>query len=133
HGLITYSSEYVNNRQEDVKDFLRDIEFGAVPSFIFTRAQTKEYVNAYGIRYYNTHYPDWESFAAEQYKQYNEALGDVQDQFIVNHRTLADNVKETAYANGNRVIVNYNLEPYRDGTIEVPAQNFIVVRGGASR
>jgi hypothetical protein len=133
HGLITYSSEYANNREEDVKDFLRDIEYGAVPSFIFTRAETKEYVNAYGIRYYNTHFPDWESFASEQYKQYNDALGDVQDQFIISHRTLADNVKETTYANGKRVIVNYNLEPYREGNIDVPAQNFIVIRGGASR
>ncbi|NOU96826.1 hypothetical protein GC093_26920 [Paenibacillus sp. LMG 31456] len=133
HGLITYSSEYVNNRQEDVKDFLRDIEYGAVPSFIFTRAETKEYVNAYGIRYYNTYFPSWESFAAEQYKQYNEALGDVQNQFISSHKTLANNVKETTYANGKRVVVNYNLEPYRDGGLDVPALSYILIQGGGAK
>ncbi|MFD0676291.1 MULTISPECIES: DUF5696 domain-containing protein [unclassified Paenibacillus] len=133
HGLITYSSEYANNRQEDVKDFLRDIEYGAVPSFIFTRAETKDYVNAYGIRYYNTYFPNWVSFAAEQYKQYNDALGDVQSQFISNHKTLADNVKETTYANGKRIVVNYNLEPYRDEGLDVPAQSFIVIQGGAAK
>ncbi|UUZ85150.1 DUF5696 domain-containing protein [Paenibacillus sp. P26] len=133
HGLVSYASEYANNRQEDVNDFLRDIEYGAVPSFIFTRADTKEYVNAYGIRYYNTQFTNWETFAAEQYKRYNEALGDVQGQFITGHRTLADNVKETEYGNGKRIIVNYRLEPYRSGDLVVPAQNFVVVQGGGKR
>lgn len=133
HGLVTYSSEFANNRQEDVNDFLRDIEYGAIPSFVFTEAETKEYVNAYGIRYYNTHFPDWEEFAAEQYKRYDEALGDVQNQFIANHRTLAPNVKETTYANGKRIIVNYNLTPYRDGELVVPAMDFVAIGGGSSR
>jgi hypothetical protein len=133
HGLVSYSSEFVNNRQEDVHDFLRDIEYGAEPSFIFTREESKKYVNSFGIRYYNTYYPYWETFAVEQYKRYNEALGDVQNQFIADHKTLALGVKETTYENGTRVIVNYNLEPYRSGDLAVPAQNFIVIRGGASR
>ncbi|WP_079909233.1 DUF5696 domain-containing protein [Paenibacillus sp. 32352] len=130
HGLITYSSEYANNRQEDVNDFLRDIEYGAVPSFIFSRAETKEFVNAYGIRYYNTHFTDWEKIAVEQYRQYNDALGDVQNQFIVNHKTLAPNIKETTYSNGKRIIVNYSRDSYQAGSTVVPAQSFAVIRGG---
>lgn len=130
HGLVSYSSEYVNNRQEDVNDFLRDIEYGAAPSFVFTKAETKKYVNSYGLRYYNTYYPDWENFASEQYKRYNEALGDVQDQFITGHQKLAEGVKETTYSNGKRIIVNYNLTEYRNGDLVVPAHNFVVIRGG---
>ncbi|MGO4271692.1 DUF5696 domain-containing protein, partial [Paenibacillus sp. TAF58] len=60
-------------------------------------------------------------------------LGSVQDQFIANHKSLAPNVKETTYENGTRVIVNYNLEAYRSGDLDVPAQNFVVIQGGASR
>ncbi|WP_260115459.1 DUF5696 domain-containing protein [Paenibacillus hexagrammi] len=133
HGLVSYSSEYVNNRQEDVNDFLRDIEYGAVPAFVFTKAETKTYVNSYGLRFYNTYYPDWENFASEQYQRYNEALGDVQDQFITGHKTLAPGVKETTYANGKRIIVNYNLTPYRSGDLVVPEHNFTVVRGGGGQ
>ncbi|MCZ8519520.1 MULTISPECIES: DUF5696 domain-containing protein [Paenibacillus] len=130
HGLISYSSEYVNNRQEDVNDFLRDIEYGAEPSFIFTQAQTKDFVNAYGIRYYNTYFPAWEDAAAEQYKRYNEALGPVQNRFITNHRTLAPGVKETTYAGGRKIVVNYNREPYRTADYSVPAQDFAAIGGG---
>lgn len=133
HGLVSYSSEYVNNRQEDVNDFLRDIEYGAAPSFVFTKAETKKYVNSYGLRFYNTYFPDWENFAAEQYNRYNEALGDVQDQFITGHRTLAEGVKETTYANGKRIIVNYNLTEYRSGDLVVPEHNFVVIRGGGGQ
>ncbi|MDD9269167.1 DUF5696 domain-containing protein [Paenibacillus sp. GCM10023248] len=133
HGLVTYSSEYVNNRQEDVNDFLRDIEYGAAPSFVFTHAETKTYVNSYGLRYYNTYFPDWEKFAADQYKLYNEALGDVQDQFITGHRKLAEGVKETTYANGKKIIVNYNLTEYRSGDLVVPAHNFVAIRGGGGQ
>ncbi|XEC96123.1 DUF5696 domain-containing protein [Paenibacillus tarimensis] len=133
HGLVAYSSNYVNNRQEDVHDFLRDIEYGAVPSFIFTHAETKAFVNSYGLRYYNTYYPDWDSYAAEQYKRYNEALGDVQDQFITGHETLAPDVKQTTYANGKRIIVNYNTRPYTNGDLFVPARDYVVIRGGSDR
>ncbi|MFC0210858.1 DUF5696 domain-containing protein [Paenibacillus chartarius] len=133
HGLVHYSSEYVNNRQEDVHDFLRDIEYGAAPSFVFTRAETETFVNSYGLRYYNTYFPHWEAFAVDQYNRYNEALGDVQNQFITGHKTLAPGVKETTYASGKRIIVNYNLTPYRSGDIAVDPQNFAVVKGGAGR
>jgi hypothetical protein len=133
HGLVSYSSEYVNNRQEDVNDFLRDIEYGAAPSFVFTKAETKKYVNSYGLRFYNTYYPDWENFASEQYKRYNEALGDVQDQFITGHQKLAEGVKETTYSNGKRILVNYNLTEYRNGDLIVPAHNFVVIRGGGGK
>ncbi|MCA0755615.1 hypothetical protein KP806_11170 [Paenibacillus sp. N4] len=127
HGLITYSFNYSNNRDENGNGFLREIEYGAVPSFVFTHADTSDFLSAYGIRFYSTKFSDWASYAAEEYKRFNETLGDVQNQFIAEHRTLAHNVKETVYENGKRIIVNYNTEPYKYGNLEVPAKNFIVL------
>jgi len=60
----------------------------------------------------------------------NEALKDVQDQFIVHHETLADGVKLTKYENGNSIIVNYNAESYSYYNLVVPAQDFVVVKEG---
>src|SRR5699024_55972 len=81
-------------------------------------------------RFYSTYYKDWESIIAEQYQKFNYALKDVQDQFIVNHRELANDVFETTYENGTRIIVNYNLGPYIDGDVRVEAQDFVVIEGG---
>jgi len=133
HGLVSYTFHFANNREENVNDFLREIEYGAAPSYVFTAAETKEFINSYNTVFYSTNFDDWGSRVSQEYARFNEALGDVQDQFIVGHRTLADKVKETVYANGKKVIVNYNTEPYADGDIEVPAQNFIVIPGGAGQ
>ncbi|HZG85875.1 DUF5696 domain-containing protein [Paenibacillus sp.] len=133
HGLVSYTFRYANNREENVNDFLREIEYGAAPSYVFTAAETKEFINSYNTVFYSTNYEDWGSRVTQEYARFNEALGDVQDQFIVGHRTLADKVKETVYANGKKIIVNYNTEPYADGDIQVPAQDFIIIPGGAGQ
>lgn len=130
HGLVTYTSEWGNLRDEYVDEFLRSVEFGAYPAYVFTDAPTERFKQAYSIRYYSMNYRDWLESASEQYSRLNEALRDVQDQFIIGHRKLADGVKETLYENGQRIIVNYNDEPYTDSEIIVPAKDFIVVKGG---
>lgn len=66
----------------------------------------------------------------EQYQRYNEALKDVQDQFIAGHRELASGVMETEYENGKKVVVNYNRKEYSLGQITVPAMDYIVIEGG---
>lgn len=133
HGLITYSSEWANLRDEYNTDFLRSIEFGAYPSYVFTAASSDQFKQAYSIWYYSMNYRDWEASAAEQYQKMNEALGDVQDRFIIGHRTLASGVKETVYEGGKTIIVNYNEEPYKSGSTLVAGKNFIVKTGGGAQ
>ena len=77
-------------------------------------------------------YKDWSEEIAKQYSRFNEALGDVQDQMIVGHRSVAPGVYETTYENGKRIIVNYNESPYHGNGLEVHAQDFAIVTGGRS-
>jgi hypothetical protein len=130
HGLVTYTSEWSNLREQYRNDFLRSIELGAYPAYVFTSSPSGTMKGAYSIFYYSMNYRDWEASAAAEYKRFNEALGDVQSQLIVGHRTLAPNVKETTYEGGKTVIVNYNEKEFNDGTIRVPAQDFIVGKKG---
>lgn len=130
HGLVTYTSDWSNLRDQYQTEFLRSIEYGAYPTFVFTNAPSGDMKGAYGIWYYSMNYRDWEAKAVEEYQRFNQALGDVQSKAIVGHRTLAPNVKETEYEGGKRIIVNYNAAPYSSGGISVPAQDFIVVTGG---
>ncbi|TDG00836.1 DUF5696 domain-containing protein [Paenibacillus piri] len=130
HGLVTYTSEWSNLREQYRNEFLRSIEYGAYPAYVFTSASSGSMKGAYSIWYYSMDYRDWLEKAAEEYKRFNEALGAVQDKFITGHRALAPNVMETAYEGGQTVIVNYNEQDYSDGRVRVPAQDFIVVKGG---
>jgi hypothetical protein len=130
HGLVPYTSQYANDRQQYTNDFLHDLEYGANPSFIFTKGDPTDFKYAQTLHLFSPNFDDWETQAVEEYQKFNEALGDVQDQFIVNHRSLTDKVKETTYANGKKIIVNYGLTPYTDGTITVKPQDYLVIKGG---
>ncbi|MFE5320391.1 DUF5696 domain-containing protein [Paenibacillus sp. NPDC056579] len=133
HGLVTYSSNWANLRNQYKTEMLRSIEYGASPSFIFTNAPSEEMKGAYSVYYYSMNVHDWESTAVEEYQRYNKALGDVQNKFITGHRTIAPNVKEVTYEGGKKVIINYNTTAYSDGKISVPAQDIAVVAGGGSQ
>lgn len=130
HGLVTYTSNWLNLPDEQRVDFLRTIEYGAYPSYVFTGAPSGRLKNAYSIWYYSTNYRDWQETVQREYREINEALRDVQGQFITAHRTLAPGVKETVYGNGTSIMVNYNAEPYASGSIRIPARGYLVRTGG---
>ncbi len=126
HGLVPYASQWSNLRDEYRTGFLRSIEYGAYPSFVFTAAPSDKLKRSYSVWYYSTDYRDWLDTAAQEYARYNEALAEVQDQAIVGHRTVAPGVKETEYEGGRRIWVNYNDADYESGGVRVPAQDFTV-------
>lgn len=129
HGLLTYSPEYVNERQEFGNQLLRDLEFGSAPAFLISKEPTDLLSRAFGISPFSTQFSDWETEAVRHYQIYNEVLGDVQDQFIVDHRQLAPQVFATTYENGKRVIVNHASTPYRNDGITVEARSYTIEGG----
>lgn len=131
HGLLTYSFNYGNMSGNASENFLKGIEYGAVPSYLVTHEQSHRLLEASSMRrFYSTNYDDWESQIISQYQLLNSALADVQDQFIVNHQEIAPNVYETEYENGTRIFVNYNPGVYNDGIMEIGAESFTVIEGG---
>lgn len=132
HGLVPYTSVYANERQEYRKQFLHDLEYGSAPSFVFLYENADQFKYAQGLHFFSPDFRDWETEAVQEYQRMNEALGDVQSEFIVNHRTLAPEVKETTYANGKRIIVNYGTTPYRNGDISVEPMGYKIVKGGTT-
>jgi hypothetical protein len=130
HGLVPYTMNWGNARDEYQKDFLRSIEYGAAPAFGVMQAKTEEMERAYSVWQYSLNFDEWEPSILQEYKRFSEALGDVQDQFITSNRTVAPNVKETVYANGKKIIVNYNDAQVTVAGRQIPGNDFIVVKGG---
>ncbi|MCM3785737.1 DUF5696 domain-containing protein [Neobacillus mesonae] len=132
HGLIPYTSGFENDRQQFSHDFLRDIEFGALPSFIFTASAAEKLTEAHGLQLKSSHYESWAETAALEYSRYNEALSEVQDQFIVGHQELAEGVKATTYENGTMIIVNYTEAPFVYKGHEIAGQSYSLVKEGGA-
>lgn len=130
HGLTPYTLQWGNTRDEYRKDLLRAIEYGALPAFVVMNAKTEEMKRAHSIWQYSLSFEDWHGTITEEYQRFQEALGDVQGEFITGHRTISPNVKETTYAGGKRIIVNYNTSPVSVEGRSIAAQDYIVVEGG---
>ncbi|MFD2114974.1 DUF5696 domain-containing protein [Paenibacillus yanchengensis] len=130
HGIVPYTLPWGNMRDEYRSDFLKGIEYGAIPSFGVMHAPSEAMKDSYSIWQYSLNYDDWEEAIVQEYERFNAALGDVQNEYMINHRTIATNVKETTYSGGKKIIVNYNDRPVTVDTLEIAAQDFIVVEGG---
>ncbi|MEK3890013.1 DUF5696 domain-containing protein [Bacillus sp. FSL K6-3431] len=131
HGLVSYSFEYGNMSGNVKEAFLKGIEYGGSPAFLVTYEESNKLLESRSMRrFYSTYYKDWEAEIASQYQRFNEALADVQDQFITDHRMLANEVFETTYEKGKRIIVNYNDFPYTNEGITIEAEDFVVIEGG---
>lgn len=132
HGLVSYSFDFANLSESYTENFLRGIEYGAVPSFRLTYEKSHKLVNSKSLRgAYSTNYKDWVVEMVSQYQRFNQALADVQDAFIIDHSKLSDGVYETVYSSGKRVWVNYNSAPYTKNEITVKPEDFAVVQEGA--
>ncbi|TNJ65667.1 hypothetical protein FE784_13490 [Paenibacillus hemerocallicola] len=132
HGLVNYTSSFINERDEYQKQFLRDLEYGSAPSFVFIYENAEDFKNANELHLYSPDFRSWETQAVQEYQRLNEALGDVQNKFIVNHRQLAPEVKETTYQGGKRIIVNYGPTTYSSGGITVKPLDYLIVKGGTA-
>lgn len=130
HGLVTYSGEFANLSDDYTKSFLKSIEYGTLPSFALSYIESQKLLNTIGFNwFYSTNYLDWKGEMVNQYEQFNEVLSNVQREFIINHRSLAEGVKETTYSNGKIIIVNYNQEPYMNNGISVQGESYTVIEG----
>ncbi|MNI21469.1 hypothetical protein D3C73_749950 [compost metagenome] len=132
HGLIPYSAKPSNERNQFHQEFLHAIEYGENPSYVFTNAASDDLKYTQNLFFYSPSYRQWEQAAVEEYQTWNTLLGDVQDKFIVGHRILSDQVRETTYENGKKIVINYGVTPYSYGDKIVNAEDYLIVQGSGT-
>ena len=134
HGLVSYNGEAYNLMNDGQRTFLHQIEYGAIPHFVLTGANSALLYRTRANQHWSTQYDFWRDEVIRQY-QAMEMLAPLVNQFIVDHTHLAEGVYQTRYEDGTRVVVNYNAAPCvveapdLTEAVSVPAQDFVVVRG----
>ena len=85
--------------------------------------------STYYTKYFGADYSAWGDKAVEIYTRYNNELGNVFNQRIVNHSFESDTLTCTTYEDGTKVYVNYG---YKDDKTSdnhtVPARDYLVVK-----
>lgn len=130
HGFVGYAGSPINLSSDHKKDFLRAIEVGSSIYFQWiyddasaTKATDFDYM-------YSSNYKGWLDAAIAYYQKANAVLREVQNQKMVGHSKIGDDVYKTDYEKGISVIVNYNKEPVTANGIYVEAEGYKIVRGG---
>ncbi|BBI31703.1 DUF5696 domain-containing protein [Cohnella abietis] len=109
HGYVSYSFGDGGNLRNDVQtEFLKSIEYGAMPTFFLTYDESRKLMDL-NIWFYlfSSQYEKWADRIGKEYGQF-DSLAKVFAQKIVGHKKLADKRFETTYEDGTRVIVDYN-------------------------
>ncbi len=93
-GMVLHGSKTITgtpaNMEGDINEMiLRSIESGASLYFILSYQNTNRLKEGYSTsKYYSVNYEIWKEDMAEYYNVLNEALKDVQDQYLVDHQFL---------------------------------------------
>ena len=133
HGVLLYNlSTEVVNSQPGEASYLRTIEYGAMPlAYFYGHFLLDTSKNWLGKRDYR--YDDaagLKQTVTSLRRVYDdvEKLKHLQMEFLDGHRQIADEVFETTYSNGQRVVVNYRKQPYTLSSGEsVPACGWLLL------
>jgi hypothetical protein len=126
HGLVRYTGDESNLRS-DRDEFLRAIEYGALPTFELTSSPSVMLTRTQYNRLYSSRFADWEPQIVDEYELFIRQLGYTVNLLMEDHRQLAVGVYETVYEDGTRVIVNYNTRRFTDGDNAVEGQNYLII------
>ncbi|MGO4546023.1 DUF5696 domain-containing protein [Paenibacillus sp. 2TAB23] len=111
HGYVSYSFGDGNLRNDVEAEFLKAIEYGAIPSFFLTHedSRTLKYTSASFL--FSSKYEKWTSRILKEYADF-DSLAPVFSQTIVDHEKLSETRFATVYEDGTRVVVDYGTNTF---------------------
>lgn len=129
HGLVSYAGGPINLADNYESSLLETIETGAGLYFVFMGADSFELQDSRYTSYFSSDFTLWSEKTKKLYNDMKKDLGHIYNQYITDHKKLAEGVTLTEYEDGTQVIVNYNHSAYIHNGKEVPARGYIVEGG----
>lgn len=115
HGSVVYGSEPINVTNNGWASILKSVEYGAVPSFLFTYEECN-----------NLSYGAYATLTAQYYSKM-KSLKSIQGLEITSHEKLLTGVYKVTYGYNKVVYVNYNDSVVTADGILLSPQDFILV------
>lgn len=125
-GYIPYYGPALNFSSNVQDDLLRQVDYGAYPSYFLTQEVTAKILNTSSQWIYTSSRGQWLEEIKQTYQWINALLAPVKGQEIIARQALAPKVMATTYANGKRIIVNYGDTPFQLGSITVKAKDALL-------
>lgn len=130
HGMKDFTGEAINLSGDYQTKLLECVEYGAGLNFTFMAADTRILQDSAYSCYTSSGYVYWKDQIIPMITRYQQEMKGLNQQRIIGHDQLAEEVKMTEYADGTKVYVNFGSEAYQEGGVSVPARDYLVQRGG---
>ena len=128
HGYVNYTGNSINICGDDEQAILEAAEYGAGLQFTLMRASAFALQKTLYTQYYGSSYDAWHDRMIEIYTRYNNELGHVYNQEMVDHVNFTETLSCTTYADGTKVYVNYEYSDATADGLTIPARDYLVVR-----
>lgn len=122
-GYVPYYGPALNFSANNENDLLKQVDFGAYPSYFLTNEVTAKILETNSDWIYTSSYGQWGKAVQQTYQWMNALLGPVEGQEIIARQKLAEGISATTYANGKQVIVNYNDAPFVYNGVTIEGRN----------
>lgn len=111
HGYVTYSGRPGNLRDDAQGEFLRAIEYGALPAFTVTWESSRLLKNTGSAGLFSSEFRLWKERIVAEYEAFDKLAG-LHAMAIIAHERRADGVYATTYEDGTTVIVDYGRHTF---------------------
>ncbi len=130
HGLVDYTGSAINLTGNAVDTVLKCAETGAGLSFTFFAEDADILQGTEYMDFFGANYDGWKDKANAYATRYEKEMAGLNNQYITEHRILADGVTATVYEDNTVVYVNKTTSEYTDGSVTIPAKDYLVERSG---
>lgn len=111
HGSVEYTATAGNLRNVYDEEFLKAIEYGAIPYFKLTYSPSRDLKGTDYDYIFSSEFAIWKDRIVDEYGKFNQ-LAAVYNQRMIDHKKVEDGVYITTYEDGTSVTVNYNTKQF---------------------
>lgn len=129
HGMKDYTGDPINLSGEYVTEFLKCVEYGCGLNFTFMADSAWVLQDTTHSALFGSNYDAWKEKAVQMIVEYQENTKGLNQQRIVSHEKLTNDVAVTGYEDGTKVYVNYADVEYSDNGVVIAPRSYIVERG----
>ena len=128
HEFVSMSTPSLNLMSDSRDGILKALEAGIGIQFQFVYRETEQPLTDSGIAGLSgSLFQPLAEEAAASYLEVRDILLQVAGRRVVSHTLLTNDVRETVFDNGVRILVNYGDQDYTDGTRTVAAGGYSVL------
>ena len=129
HGMKDYTGKPINLSGEYVTEFLKCVEYGSGLNFTFMAENAWVLQDTTHSSLFGAAYDAWKGDATQMIVDYQANMKGLNQQRIVSHEMLTDDVVVTGYEDGTKVYVNYAEIEYSGNGVVVAPRSYLVERG----